>query len=139
MYVPVATPNGTRLLFEAYLPYASVSVSGDQIWLKFLPALVAGLVVLELAQLPLAWTLARGLRRRQDERELLLTRAMEASERERRLIAAELHDGAVQDLLGQSYHLVAIADRLTGPALDPTAQVIRDAAAQTSDLRRGSP
>ena len=131
VYLPVHTPGGATLLFEAYLPYASVTGSGDQIWRNFMPTLVAGLVVLELVQLPLAWSLARRLRRRQDERELLLRRTVEASERERRVIAGELHDGAVQNLVGQSYRLVAAADRLTGVAPDEDVRLIRDAAAHT--------
>ena len=47
---------------------------------------------------PLAWSLARRLRRGQEERERLLLRAIEASELERRRIASDLHDGVVQDL-----------------------------------------
>jgi len=130
VYFPVHTPNGTGLLFETYLPYDSVTESGDQIWRNFLPTLIAGLIVLELVQLPLAWSLARRLRRGQDERELLLRRAVESSERERRVIAGELHDGAVQDLVGQSYRLVATADALAGVAPAASVQSIREAAAQ---------
>ncbi len=137
VYFPVHTPAGVPVLFEAYLPYTSISSSGQEIWRAFLPALIAGLVLLELIQLPLAWSLAQSLRRGQDERELLLTRAVEASERERRVIAGELHDGAVQDLVGQSYRLVATADRLAGIAPDDAIQVIRDAAARTRSTVQG--
>ena len=45
-------------------------------------------------------SLARRLRRGQQEREALLRRALDASETERRRIAADLHDGVVQDLAG---------------------------------------
>ena len=137
VYFPVHTPGGTALLFEAYLPYASVSRSSDEIWKSFLPALVAGLAILEVFHLPLAWSLARRLRRRQVERELLLRRVVEASDRERRVIAGELHDGAVQDLVGESYRLVATADRLAGIAPEEAVEVIREAAARTRSTVQG--
>ena len=56
-------------------------------------------------QLPLAWSLARRLRQRINERERLLQRAVDASDIERRQIAADLHDGVVQDLAGVAYAL----------------------------------
>ena len=43
--------------------------------------------------------------------ELLLRRALEASDVERRQIASDLHDGAVQDLAGVAYSLSATARR----------------------------
>src|SRR5262249_11774414 len=74
-----------------------------------LPALAGALAVLYLIQLPLAYSLARRLRRRQQEREALLRRAIDASDLERRRIAADLHDGAVQRLAGVSLSLAAAA------------------------------
>ena len=65
--------------------------------------------MLELIQIPLAYSLARRLRTRQLEREELLNRAISASEHERRRIAQDLHDGVVQDLAGVSYSLAALA------------------------------
>ena len=53
-------------------------------------------------------------------------RAVEASADERRRIAADLHDGPVQDLAGVSYSLDAAARR--APAL---ADTLRDSAATT--------
>ena len=68
--------------------------------------------MLELVQIPIAWSLARRLRHADcDERELLLHRALEASDVERRQIASDLHDGAVQDLAGVAYALSATARR----------------------------
>jgi signal transduction histidine kinase len=69
-------------------------------------------VLLELAQIPLAWSLARRLRRGQLEREALLRRAIDASAIERRRIAGDLHDGVVQNLAGVSYGLSAVAEQL---------------------------
>ncbi len=130
VYFPIHTHGGTTLLFEAYLPYSSVSSNASDIRGRFMPALVAGLVVLALVQIPLAWSLAHRLRSRQNEREALLRRAVDASDRERGIIAGELHDGAVQDLIGQSFRLTAAADRLTGIAGDDTIRDLREASDQ---------
>jgi signal transduction histidine kinase len=73
---------------------------------------VVALAALALLQLPPALRLRGTLRRRQAEREALLRRALASSELERRRIAAELHDGLVQQLAGLSYTLAASADHV---------------------------
>jgi two-component system, NarL family, sensor kinase len=112
VYLGVKTPAGHRLLFETYQRFSSISASGQRLWQRFLPALVGALVLLELAQIPLAYSLARRLQRGQREREALLRRAIDASEIERRRIAGDLHDGVVQNLAGVSYGLSAAAQQL---------------------------
>ena len=109
VYLPIRTPNNTRLLFEAYFRYGAVSAAGARIWRSFAPISVGALIVLELVQVPFAWSLARRLRQRQREREALLRQALEASDLERRRIAADLHDGVVQDLTGVAYALTRAA------------------------------
>ena len=47
--------------------------------------------------IPLALSLARRVRRHEGERAQLMSLSLTASERERRAIAADLHDGPVQD------------------------------------------
>jgi signal transduction histidine kinase len=112
VYLGVRARSGDRLLFESYQRFSSISASGQRLWERFLPALIGALVLLELAQIPLAWSLARRLRRGQREREALLRRALDASAAERRRIAGELHDGAVQNLAGVSYELAAAVGEL---------------------------
>jgi signal transduction histidine kinase len=129
VYLPIHGPRGP-LLFEAYQRFASVSASGRRLWLAFAPALVGGLLLLELINLPLARSLARRLRAGQQAREALLRRALDASQDERRTIAADLHDGVVQDLAGVSFGLAALADR--ADARDPVAAAaLRDGAGRT--------
>src|SRR6185437_13589106 len=60
--------------------------------------------------------------------EALLQRALDASELERRRIAADLHDGTVQELVGASYALAAARERL-GPNGGEPAQALDSAAA----------
>src|SRR5688572_12288784 len=117
VYLPVRTPSGTPLLFEAYYRYNLVSDNGSRLWRSFAPIALGSLVLLQLVQIPLAWSLARRLRQRLQEREVLLERSLQASEIERRQIASDLHAGVVQDLAGVAYSLSA-ATRSSGSA-DP--------------------
>ena len=58
VYLPVRTPAGRPLLFEAYQHFSSISSSARDVWLAFLPALIAALLALYLVQLPLAASLS---------------------------------------------------------------------------------
>jgi two-component system, NarL family, sensor kinase len=124
---PVSTPSGRTLLFQASIPLDSVTASAEQLWGAFLPVLAVALLALALVQIPLAVRLARQVRASQQERELLLRRAVESSDLERRRIAGDLHDGPVQQLAGLSMSLAAAAGSV-GPA-DPSAGPLREAAA----------
>ena len=132
VYLSVRTPTGQRLLFETYQPYQSIIDSSRRLWLTSLPVLLGGLGLLYLVQAPLAYRMARRLKRSQDEREALLLAALAASDKERAMIAADLHDGIVQGLAGASYSLSAAAERARHVDED-TARVI---AATATDLRR---
>ena len=127
VYMPIETPREEPLLYEAYFRSAFVSARGERIFRQFAPAMLGGLILLALIQLPLAWQLARRVRRSQLERERLLSRAIESSDLERRRIAQDLHDGVVQDLAALSYSLAAAAE---GAPIPFDAQ-LRDAAAET--------
>ena len=126
VYLPIRAPNGQRLLFEAYFRYGAVSAAGARIWRSFAPISLGALIVLELIQVPFAWSLARRLRQRQREREALLRQALDASDLERRRIAADLHDGVVQDLAGVAYALTGAARQPNVPA--QTAQELERSA-----------
>ncbi len=132
VYLPIRAPGGTPLLFETYQRADEVVSTGRRIWLPFAALLLVCLLLLWLVQVPLAWRLARRLERAQHDRERFLARAVEASADERRRIAADLHDGVVQDLAGISYSLSAAADR-AGPPLD---EELRAAAVGTRDSMR---
>lgn len=130
VYTSLETPDGTRLLFETYQRRTSVAEAEREILRAFVPVLVVALVSFALLMIPLAWSLARRLQRGARERERLLRRAMEASDQERRRLAADLHDGPVQELAGLSMRLAAEAEGAAGPdqqhALRETAAAVRD-------------
>jgi two-component system NarL family sensor kinase len=132
VYQGIATPEGTRLLFETYQPYSVITVASRRMWETTLPVLLAGLALLYLVQAPLAYQMARRLRRSQDEREGLLLGTLAASDRERATIAADLHDGVVQGITGASFTLTAGAERTR--TADPAAARLMESAA--GDLRR---
>ena len=116
VYQPMTAAGGTQLLLEAYFPSQDIGEASGRITISFLPVLLAVLLGLALAQLPLAWFLARRVRIDAQERARLTRAGEDALEGERRRIAAELHDGVVQDLAGVAYELQAAADRLRQPS-----------------------
>ena len=119
--MPLQTPGGRPVLFETYLRFSDVAASGRDLWWRFVPALIGALLVLELVQLPLARSLARSVARAHREREAALERAVEASELERQRIAADLHDGTVQELVAASYGLAAARERTEPGSATATA------------------
>lgn len=129
VYLPVYTPSGNALLFEAYYRYSNVQAAGATLFRAFAPITLGSLVVLQLVQLPLAFSLARRLRQRSNERSRLLQRAVDASDIERRQIAADLHDGVVQDLAGVAFALAGAARQPdageAAPLLDRSAAEVR--------------
>jgi two-component system, NarL family, sensor kinase len=131
VYLPVHTTSGKPLMFEAYMRYAAVSASARKTWISFLPALIGALVILQLVQLPLAARMARRIERGRRDRERLLQRAVEASDTERRRIAADLHDGVVQSLAGVSFSLAAAAERAGGNGGETYADDLNRGAAAT--------
>src|SRR3954447_21624496 len=131
VYQGVRSPAGEPLLVEAYNKFSSVSASGRRLWLVFAPAMIGALLLLQAAQIPLAWSRLRRLQRGQYEREMLLQRALDAAETERSRIARDLHDGTVQDLAGVSFTLAAAADKLERRGDRETAALIEQAAGDT--------
>jgi two-component system, NarL family, sensor kinase len=127
VYAGLTTPGGRNVRYEEYFRSSFISARGRRIFNEFAYFAFGALVLLALVQLPLAWQLAHRVQRGQRERMDLLQRAVEASDRERRRIAADLHDGVVQELAGVSYSLSAAANAAP-PDLAP---VLEEAAAGT--------
>jgi two-component system, NarL family, sensor kinase len=119
-YSRITGPDGEPLLFEGYFRYSAVVDAGRSQWSRYAPVSLGALLLLELAQIPIVWTVTRRLRTAQQEREMLLQNAVDASDAERRRIASDLHDGVVQDLTGVSLSLAALAQRTNGAAPDPS-------------------
>lgn len=134
----VADVHGTPLLVEFHESYTEVTDLAQRTWRHFAPAALGTLALLQLIQVPLAWRLASRLRRAQRAEDALHRAAQDASDAERRRIAAEVHDHAVQDLTGLAYELDAARLR-GGPRNAEDAELLdRTAAAArrtVEDLR----
>jgi two-component system NarL family sensor kinase len=130
----IRTPNRTPVLFEIYQRFDSVSQNAGHLLSALAPPLLGGLAVLLLFQAPLAWSMARRLQRSHREREMLLASAIEASDQERRRIAADLHDGVVQDIAGVAFGLAPLAEDAARRDSPREAAALRDAVAR---LRQG--
>ena len=128
VYIGVRSTTGQPLLFETYYRYDAVSQAGEASWRRFAPPSLGALLVLELVQIPFAWSLALRVQRQQQDRERLLRHAVDASDAERRRIAGELHDGVVQELTGLTYAMDAA--RLGQPDEARRAELISDAASR---------
>jgi two-component system NarL family sensor kinase len=111
-YAFTRSPEGQPLLFEAYYRQSDLTDRSDEVLGGFLPISIGALLLFEIITLPLVWRLAARLRRGREERERLLRRAVDASDAERRRIAADLHDGVVQELAGASFALAAASKGL---------------------------
>lgn len=133
-HTPIRLPNGTRVLFEIYQKFDAVSTSAGSLRAALAAPLLAGLAVLLLSQVPLAWSMARRLQRGHRDRETLLANAIEASTQERRRIASDLHDGVVQDIAGVAFGLAPLAENAQRRGDERDGRVLRDSAAT---LRQG--
>ncbi len=108
VYLPTQGPDGTYLL-EVYQRQAFLEAQTATMVRALAPTILGALAVLAGILVLLAWRMARRFDRDRQQREDLLLYAVNASEAERRRIAADLHDGVVQDLAGVSFGLTALA------------------------------
>ena len=113
------------MLFETYQRYSSIDEQRQQLLRDFAPVLIVALIALAVLLIPLGWILARRLQRVGREREEALQRSLDMSDRERRRIAGDLHDGPVQELAGLSMRLSASAEHAADPAQQ---EVLRESA-----------
>ncbi|MGS0685865.1 sensor histidine kinase [Nakamurella sp. GG22] len=109
VYVPLDIEGQPPLAFEAYFDYSRVNENATTLLAAILPLVLIPLLVLQIIQAPIAISLAGRVRRHEAERSALLKRTLSESEKERMRVAADLHDGPIQDLAGVGYALGAIA------------------------------
>jgi signal transduction histidine kinase len=105
VYVGAEDADGEDVVVEAYLSTEPLDRERQTLLTALLPVTVGGLLIFQLAVLPLALALARRVERGQQEQARLTRHALLASDLERRRIAQDLHDGVIQDLAGLAYAL----------------------------------
>ncbi len=128
VYRPVWTPSGQEMLFEIYTPYDAVSRRSGQLWRGFAGLTLTSLLLFVVLVAPLLLHLVGRVRRAQQQRELLLQRAVDASAAERRRIAASLHDGPVQDLAAASFVVAGATARAESAGRSQLADELRTVA-----------
>jgi two-component system, NarL family, sensor kinase len=119
--LPLDIPGRPTYAMEVYYDFARVDHQIGVLQARIVPVAVLALLALQLVQVPIAGGLSRLVRRHVEERAALLERALSASDAERRAVAADLHDGAVQDLSGAVFALTALRSSIA-PAMLPVAQ-----------------
>jgi signal transduction histidine kinase len=141
VYRPVWTPDGTPLLFETYFKYDTVVARSNQLWRGFAGIILTSIAALMLLLVPLVWALVNRTRHARADRDRATAWALEASDDERRHIAAALHDGVVQQLAATSFAAAGEAHRATssgnhelGARLSALAHTVRDAIAGVRSL-----
>jgi signal transduction histidine kinase len=112
VYTIARTSTGENLVFESYFPVSLVKKAQHDLLVQMAPVGLAGLVFLNLAQLPSALHLARRVQHSRRSRERLLMQAVAAADHERRKLAQELHDDVIQDLAGVGYALSSLGEHL---------------------------
>ncbi len=130
VYAGFVGADGSPLIFEAYLPAGAVYQNAYRLERALLPLSLGSVTLLLALLMPLAVSMARRVERIQAERNRLLSASISSSDNERRRIARDLHDTVVQDLVGLSYSLSAVAQVASSPPDDEAARrTARSAAA----------
>lgn len=92
--------------------------------------MIVGAMAATVVWVPITLAIHRRAARQQYERERLLERLVTVSDLERRRVAAEVHDGALQDLIGLSFRLETVAGQVGPQHRDD----LREAAQSTRGL-----
>ncbi|MEZ5185724.1 MAG: sensor histidine kinase [Candidatus Nanopelagicales bacterium] len=137
--LPVVGGDGSHYLFQVSKSQDTLSQDARSVWTAFAPLLAGSMVLLATLLGLLGVRMAKRISDELRTREELLQSAMDASELERRRIAADLHDGTVQKLAGLSFGLAGMAARADAAGDHDSATLLSDAAqasrASVRDLR----
>lgn len=110
IYTAVTVDDTGRLaLVETYWSMRQIDEETGSLVRSFLPLLLGALLLFQLAVLPLGLSLARRVDRTLADRERMARHALSAARLERTRLAAQLHDGVIQDLAGIGFALPTIA------------------------------
>src|SRR3954468_94201 len=112
VYTGVQDADGVPLVFESYWSTDRVEADRREILSRLAPLSLGSLLLLEMAMLPLAISLARRVDRAKAQQSRMLQLAVSGADLERRRIVRNLHDGLIQDLAGLGYAIPMVAAKL---------------------------
>jgi signal transduction histidine kinase len=127
-YVPMTLAGGRQVVLEMLFPGSRFQQEERELSDRIVPLTLLALLVLAVAQLPVAIWLVRRTAAAQHDRDRMLETVLVASERERRLLARHLHDGVVQELAGAAFLLTA---RGSGPEVPASTRQVVGVATET--------
>jgi len=137
VYVGFRGADGHPLVFEAYWPTERIQHDVGDIRWQFTALGLVALLLLAVALLPLAVSLARRVDHSLAERESMMAHALSAADLERRRLSQDLHDGLVQDIVGLGYALPTVAAALP-PGATAERRLLDQAAADLARSARGA-
>jgi signal transduction histidine kinase len=109
VYAAAEAADGTPVVVETYWSPAALREARASVLRRMMPLTLGALFLFAGPALLLARSLARRVQQARDENAALLHQALRASELERRRIAADLHDGVLQEVGGAVYAMDAMA------------------------------
>ena len=137
VYEPVTGADGNRYIVQSCRRLTSVTAAGRDLLDHFAPYVIGGVLALQLINLPLAIALVRRVRGARRHEEALLQREIAASDRERRRLATDLHNGVIQDMAGMAMALTAASRAASDePGSRCLAQLADDSRRTTRTLRQ---
>ena len=127
VYTSIQTSSGKPLLFEVYLSYDRVRDQRAAVFHTLGTLAVIALVALAVIQLVLGLGHLRWLRR---QHRAVDDQARASAERDRQLLARNLHDGVIQELVGSAFVLDGAASALTAGDTRHARKLVTSAAAE---------
>jgi len=140
VYAAARDKSGRRIVVESYWSAAHLNEDAAAVMRRVAPLALGALLLFAALIFPLAWSLARWADRAQQESQRMLRHALSASDLERRRIARDLHDGAMQDLSGAGYALTAAAAGIPAEAkvsrliIDELTVIVKHASASMRSM-----
>lgn len=130
VYTGVRDADGVPLVFESYWSTDRVEADRREILSRLAPLSLGSLLLLEMAMLPLAISLARRVDRGKAQQSRMLQHAVSGADLERRRIVRNLHDGLIQDLAGLGYAIPLVTSKLPATKdAEPARRALEDLAA----------
>src|SRR3954467_9200828 len=130
VYTGVRDADGVPLVFESYWSTDRVDADRSEILSRLAPLSLGSLLLLAMAMLPLAVSLARHVDRAKAQHGRMLELAVTGADLERRRIVRNLHDGLIQDLAGLGYAIPLGAAKLpAGDKDEPARRALDELAA----------